>query len=815
MTLDRYIIRETLAPFALTLLILTFVLQIPTIMEVAEKLLAKGVDLPTIGRILLTLLPMSVAITIPVSLLVGLLMALGRLSGDREAVAMQACGVSLYRMGRPVMALALVATAVTAWVMIEALPRGNRNYRDIIYSVIQAKAESDIQPRVFFTDFPNLVLYVRDVPPETRGWQQVFLADSRNPSAPQLLTASRGHFVLEPEARRVDLILEDGVVHQSRPDNPQQYELQQFDSLTVQLDPEAVFPRQGLTPGDNEMTIPQLRTKAREMREQGLSPHNPIMAIHRKYSIPVACLVFAVLALGLGVTHRKDGKSSSFVIAIGVVLVYYFVMYVSEALAKGQRVPPELAMWVPNIVLGIAGLGLLVFRAQGRELPAFSLAVPVPGWLARWWPGVGSATADATDATEAGPPVAASIVDTGAPGPGNRPARRVSASGTARPTPPNRVVIVIRLPRGVLPAFTLLDRYIAKTYLRVFAVTFVGMLALFYIGLFTDYSEYLFKNAVSGATMLRFFAYSTPQYMYYVTALATLVGGLVTIGLFTRSSELTVLEACGVSLYRAGVPLIVCGVLWSLLLFGMEQSVLAPANRQAEMLRSYIRSGTPRTFDPMSRQWMAGSDDRLYHYGRFDPTARRLDELQVYDFDASGWNLERRIYGRLVTWREGSTWDASQGWTRAFTTGNTVDDFQLFATRELTLEPPEYFGVEEPEAAQAGRLKLGQLRDHIGELRQAGYDTTALNVALHRKVAFPFITVIMTLIAIPFGVTTGRKGTLFGIGLGIVLAIAYWVMQSLFAAIGTAGLLSPALAAWAPNILFAAVAAYLLLTVRT
>ena len=105
-TLDRYIIRETLAPFGLTLLILTFLLQIPTIMDVAEKLIAKGVTLPIIGRIVLTLLPSSLAITIPISLLVGLLMALGRLSADREAVAMQACGVSLYRILRPVLLMA-------------------------------------------------------------------------------------------------------------------------------------------------------------------------------------------------------------------------------------------------------------------------------------------------------------------------------------------------------------------------------------------------------------------------------------------------------------------------------------------------------------------------------------------------------------------------------------------------------------------------------------------------------------------------------------------------------------------------------------
>lgn len=801
-TLDRYIIRETLAPFALTLLILTFVLQIPTIMEVAEKLLAKGVDLATIGRILLTLLPMSVALTIPVSLLVGLLMALGRLSSDREAVAMQACGVSLYRMCRPVLLLAVVAAGATAWVMIEAMPRGNRTYRDIIFSIIQAKAESDIRPRVFFEDFPNLVLFVRDVPPDTRGWQQVFLADSRNPNEPQLLTAQRGHFVLESEARRVDLILENGIVHRTRPDNPQQYELQTFESLTVQLDPEAVFPRQGLTPGDNELTIPQLRTKAREMREQGASPHNPIMAIQRKYSIPVACLVFAVLALGLGVNHRKDGRSSSFVVAIGIVLVYYFVMYVSEALAKGQRMPPELAMWVPNIVLGGAGLLLLVFKAQGREITAPTLTLPVPAALARWFP---RGAADRDDDGAAGSP-------------GTVPG--VSEPAVGRASPPTgrkgqQVVIVIRLPKGLLPSFTLLDRYIGAVYLRVFAVTFLGMLGLFYIGLFTDYSEYLFKNRVSGTTMLQFFAYSTPQYMYYITALATLVGGLVTIGLFTRTSELTVLEACGVSLYRAGLPLVCFGVLWGFALFGMEQTFLAPANRQAEALRSLIRSGVPRTFSVTSRQWMAGSDDRLYHYGRFDPATRRLDELQVYDFGAAGWNVTQRTYGRLVTWRDGATWDASQGWTREFSDRNTVSNFGLYATRELALEPPDYFGVEEPEAAQAERLRLGQLQEHIAELRRAGYDTTALSVAWHRKVAFPFITVIMTLIAIPFGVTTGRKGTLFGIGLGIALAIAYWVMQSLFAAVGSAGILSPALAAWAPNILFAAVAVYLLLTART
>ena len=803
-TLDRYIIRETLAPFGLTLLILTFLLQIPTIMDVAEKLIAKGVTLPIIGRIVMTLLPSSLAITIPISLLVGLLMALGRLSADREAVAMQACGVSLYRILRPVALMALIGTAATAYIMMEAMPRANQSYRDITFRIIQAKAESDVRPRVFFEEFPNLVLYVRDVPPNTRGWKGVFLADTRKPGETQLLTADRGHFVLEPAQRRVDLILEDGILHRSVVDTPAQYELQQFEALTVQLDPETVFPRQGLTPGDNEMTIPQLRTKAREMREQGLSPHNPIMAIQRKYTIPAACLVFGLIALGLGVSHRKDGKNSGFVIGIAVVLVYYVLMYVSTALAKGQQVPAEFALWIPNLILGGAGLALLVLKTRGYEFSP-TIRIPVPDALTRILvqlgvtsPPVGANTSAAVGMSE---PTTAGTATS--PATGSR-----SSSG-------KQVVVVIKVPQGLLPSFNLLDRYLSRIYLRVFGVTFLGMLAVFYIAIFTDYSEYLFKGRATGQMLLSFFLYSTPQYTYYITAMAALVGTLVTVGLLTRTSELTVMQACGVSLYRATVPMLLFGLTWSVVLFGMEQSILAASNRRAEELKSTIRSGTPRTFGIGSRQWMVGSKGELYHYGRFDPRAQRLEDLTVYTFGSRGWNVTGRTYARVATHMDAATWRADFGWRRTFGDRNAVNDFAVFPTASVSMERPDYFGVEEPQAVLAERLKVGQLREHIAELERAGYNTVPLQVALHRKMAFPFITLIMTMIAIPFGITTGRKGTLFGIGIGIVLAILYWTTQSLFAAVGSAGALAPPLAAWAPNILFVAVAAYLVVSART
>ena len=142
----------------------------------------------------------------------------------------------------------------------------------------------------------------------------------------------------------------------------------------------------------------------------------------------------------------------------------------------------------------------------------------------------------------------------------------------------------------------------------------------------------------------------------------------------------------------------------------------------------------------------------------------------------------------------------------------TIVTYAPFAARRLPLESPGYFRSDEPDAAL---MTYGQLKEYVERLRAGGYNVMPLMVSLQRKVAFPFVTLVMTLLAVPFAVTTGRRGALYGIGVGIVLAITYWMMQSVLAAVGAGGLLSPILAAWTPNVLFAAAAVYLILTVRT
>ena len=154
-------------------------------------------------------------------------------------------------------------------------------------------------------------------------------------------------------------------------------------------------------------------------------------------------------------------------------------------------------------------------------------------------------------------------------------------------------------------------------------------------------------------------------------------------------------------------------------------------------------------------------------------------------------------------------WQGGKGWERHF---EPKSRFTLFTSQAVTLEGPGYFATERPDAQY---MSYRQLSEHVEALQAGGFNVVPYLVALHRKLAFPFVTLIMALIAVPFAVTTGKRGAMYGIGAGIVLAILYWTAISVFGAIGAGGLMAPALAAWAPNIIFGCAALYLLLTVRT
>ncbi len=786
-TLDRYVIREIIPPFVLSLLVYTFILEIPPVMRQLEQLVAKGVSWGAAGRILLTLIPQGLGLTIPMATLTGILVGLGRLSADREAVALLACGVSPYRLLRPVLGFATLAVAAALYVMLEAIPDANQAFREITFDLVSKRVASDIQPRVFFDEFPGFVLYTRDQGPGGR-WKDVMVADDRKTGSSAVYMASSGQLVVNRQERRVALILTDGIQYTSGAGG--HIGTYRFPAdIQVSLDPESVFRRVELPRTVTEKSIAELQAdRVRKLRE-GYSPHPEIMYTVQKFSLPVACLVFALVGLALGLTSARESKMSGFVVGLAVVFAYYAILEIAAAQTRGHYRSIEqakrlagagwttayLARWWPNILLGLFGLGALIWRARyaHRGLP-LSLPVRVPRLATDWH----------RRSTEASRPEA-SRAD-------------------------KRVVVVIRVPRLRVPGgMGVLDRYLSRLYLRVAGLSFLALLGLFYISTFVDRAEKIFKGQASTGRVVELLLYSTPQFVYYVIPIAALLSVLITFGILSRTSELTVMKACGISLYRTALPVIALSLAGCAALFGLEQRVLAEANRKAELIDGEIRGRQPQTINPLNRRWIVARDGSIYHYRLFDPERRLLTGLTIFRPDPAAWRLTSQTYASTAQFR-GGAWIGSKGWLRDYT--RTPPSFESFDRRPLPLEPTDYFGRETPIAQF---MTVPELRRHIADLRVSGFNWLPLEVELQRKIAFPFVVLVMSLLAVPFGVTTGRRGALYGIGLGIAIALSYWIVSHVFLAVGSAGMLPPVLAAWSANILFAGGAVIVFLNTRT
>ena len=776
-TLDRYLLREMVLPFVLGLLVLTFLLQVPPFLQQSTALLAGGVPWTTIMRALYMLLPQALSITIPMAVLLGILVGFGRLAADREFVAMQACGVSLVRLLRPVILLAVVGTAATAYEIIVALPAANTTFREIAYNVVAQQLEQNIKPQIFFQNFPNHVIYVQDLVPGG-GWKNVMVADIDGATT-QVYFAREGRVALDEGKRLVQLQLTNGTSYTTSLANREQADSTAFTSLLLNLDPAAVFPPPP-PKGAPEMTFSELRKDIKESADRGDPAYVDRFMVQEKFALPITCPILALIGLGLGTSNRKDGKLASFVLGFGVILVYYILLYGARAFATGGRLAPEWAPWIPNIVMAVIGVLLVAWRSRAADQP-IRFSIP-----ALWRRGQVDAVV------------------------GHEPALRTAP-------PARRIVLVIRLPHLNVPKPRMLDVYVSREYLRVLALACVSLLGIFYISTFIDLVDKLFRGQATAAMLFRYFYFQTPQFVYYVIPMAVLVAALVTIGVMTKNSELMVMRACGISLYRTAMPLVMFSLAASAVLFVLQDKVLAYANREADRLNRQIRNWAP-LLSPSAQRWVSGANGEIYHYDVYDPVARKFARLWIYDVDEHAWRLKAIAYADEVSYTASGAWRARGGWERDFNVAkrsgaeHMVVRYESFGERTMPMAPPSYFKADVPDPEQ---MTYTELRQYIQKLKATGADVVPSVVALQSKAAFPLVTLIMTLIAVPFAVTTGRRGALYGIGAGIVMAITYWVLQSVFAAFGQGGRLDPVLAAWAPNILFGAVACYSIFTVRT
>lgn len=369
--LTRYVFKEIIVPFLLSLGILTATALLSKVVKLVELAVVYGAGVPFLARFVASVIPAFLIYTIPVSFLVAVLAAFTRLSSDSELTAMKASGMSLFTLMKPVMAVAALVSVCALFVTLYAFPWGNLNLKTLVYDASRRALVSGIEEKTFYDRFKGLTLYVDHVTPGTGEMDGIFIAEETKGGEPNTFFAARGVMAAPENGSSVYLKLYDGAVHRETAEKGY-YNIAAFSTYMLELDvgsPESI--RASRT--NRELYTGELAKKAADTRSRGEDPAGIVIDLHKRFVLPVSVLVFALLGVPLGIQKVRSTRFAGFTVALGVVLLYYIASTAFEALGEHSSINPVLAVWASTIIFSVAGV-YIFFRAakDAPLLPRFT-----------------------------------------------------------------------------------------------------------------------------------------------------------------------------------------------------------------------------------------------------------------------------------------------------------------------------------------------------------------------------------------------------------------------------------------------------------
>lgn len=785
--LDRYIFFEILGPLGLGFVLFTFILLLSSLFKLADLIIRRGVPAEEVARLLSLSLPSIVVLTIPMSLLFAILIAVGRLSADSELIAIRASGVSLFSLYRPILFLSLLLTGLNLYVSLEALPRSNHAFQQMRVGILAQSLSQEVEPRTFYPGWQERLLYVFERPPSDQRWKGAFLADAIPLNDDEVFVAEWGEALTDRESSNVKLFLERAYNHRVDFANPDRYDVILHNEVTLGIE----------TPGENrsrdtsgrgmrELELDELRQHADDATLPVMARNRAKVEIHKKFSIPMACLVFGLLALPLGFskTNRSGGRSAGFALSLLVVLGYYVLLNWGEEMAIRGDIAPWLGVWFSNFTVLVIGLYLVARKNRDKSL----LLADLDRWVQEHlWRRINRVK----DVHE------------------SRRASRLEQRSNKR----HQADLVLRLPQLQLRFPNQTDRYILGQFFRVLIVAQLVCLTIYIIADLSDKADELFEQSVAFDVVLTYYQYKVFAILYQIAPVIMLISTLFTFGLLSRSNEITAFKAAGVSLYRMSLPVVLAAILLSALAGVFQSEVLAASNARLATLEAQIKGRPPKPqIRRADRRWLYGKGDRLVNYLHFDAERDQIHRLQVFRFDER-YRLTDRLVVDRASHLEEDWWLLEGGWTRSFegTLETSYETFTEPRRYRLGLTPEALLG----ETPAPDEMTYAELRTHIDELQEAGKAVPELEIELHNKIAYPAISLVMALVALPFSFRLGRRGALYGVGLGLLLSIALMAALAAFTALGRASVLPPLVAVWSPGTIFSIFSLYLFLGVRT
>lgn len=361
---------------------------------------------------------------------------------------------------------------------------------------------------------------------------------------------------------------------------------------------------------------------------------------------------------------------------------------------------------------------------------------------------------------------------------------------------------------------TILSRYVLREHLKVFTMCFAGLMTVYLVVDFFEKVRKFVRYDAEISTILWYFVLRTPGISLQIVPLAVLMATLLTLGVFSRSNEVTAMRSCGISLYRLAAPFLFFSLAVALVLLALSAVGMPVSMARAEYVKTALieKKPTSATFKS-DRLWLRLKDRTLMNVEVVEPDGATLRGVRVYRLGPD-FLLQEIIEAPTARYTE-------QGWAlksgirrRLFADGGL--EIETFTSEPIELsQKPDDFSTW--LAVESEQMTLVQIRSYVQRLREDGYSISRFSTDYHARVAFPFVTVVMALVGIALSLMrSGVRGSgmAIGIGLALVIGFLYWTTHSVSVALGRTGVLVPVMAGWMANLLFLSFGFYLFLRVK-
>ncbi len=780
--LSRTIFREILGSAALGAVLFTFVLFLRNLDRLFALLVRSSATPLVVAKLFLFAIPATIPFSLPLGVLVGVLIALSRMSADGEITAMRAAGVPSLSVVRPVLAFSTFGLIVTAIASLWIAPLTLKLTSDIAKNLAAAQLTTDIQARIFEEQFPNTVLYVDEVVTGVQVvWRRMMLADVTSAEdleaqhrdrgeGPKITIAEEAMVTPDPENNRIQLNMKG--VHTTYRDKD--------GHIISEVTPEGVLALEAQKPSDLHLNheVSEVDTGPlykRVYRNRNTLTHDEwveaAIEFHKRFAIPFACILLALVGIPLGVSSRKGGKSTAFVLTLLLAFIYYTGLISLIGLAKKGTLTPALAVWLPDAIFAVTGLILLM-----------QLERPGDGDI------IGGARALVAV-------IAAKF-------------KRKKGGAAGRFS-----LSLVSLRRfGLRPM--LIDAYVLNGFVFYFVMVLAALVLLTEVFTFFELVSDMIKNQIAMSKMLDYLYNLAPKLIYDETPLSVVMASLICFTVLTKNNEVTAFKAGGISVHRLTAPVLFAAAVISTLLFAFDHYYIPGANRRQEALRSEIKKKPIQTYLRPDRQWVYGMGPRIYNYRYLDPREAIMSKVNIYEFGGRDFRLVHQISADRAMWEPNlKTWIFVKGLSNITDAHNNEHPalFEESSFKEL-VEPPSWFVKEEKQYKE---MNFQELARYIRELKASGLDTIRLQVQYHKKFAVPLFALIMAVLSTPFAFVAGTRGAMTGVGISLCITIAYFTVGTLFEQIGNLNQLPPAMAAWSPDVIFLLAGLYFMARMKT